>query len=110
MIRRPPRSTLFPYTTLFRSLDFGADGPEGLLQQAGVQATARARRGEEDAERELLARAVAHAIRVRVDPAEPGEQPGRPRAVVRQPAGLGVPRPGQVRDPAGRGPGRNAEH
>src|SRR2546422_4434805 len=24
MIRRPPRSTLFPYTTLFRSLDQGA--------------------------------------------------------------------------------------
>src|ERR1044072_9789692 len=24
MIRRPPRSTLFPYTTLFRSLDFVA--------------------------------------------------------------------------------------
>src|SRR2546425_4146452 len=24
MIRRPPRSTLFPYTTLFRSVDFGA--------------------------------------------------------------------------------------
>src|SRR3712207_8084699 len=24
MIRRPPRSTLFPYTTLFRSLDHGA--------------------------------------------------------------------------------------
>src|SRR2546426_3995304 len=23
MIRRPPRSTLFPYTTLFRSCDFG---------------------------------------------------------------------------------------
>src|SRR5256886_12225720 len=23
MIRRPPRSTLFPYTTLFRSFDFG---------------------------------------------------------------------------------------
>src|SRR3712207_9243376 len=27
MIRRPPRSTLFPYTTLFRSTDvLGADG------------------------------------------------------------------------------------
>src|SRR5260221_4309632 len=25
MIRRPPRSTLFPYTTLFRSLRRGAD-------------------------------------------------------------------------------------
>src|ERR1039457_7363913 len=23
MIRRPPRSTLFPYTTLFRSIDYG---------------------------------------------------------------------------------------
>src|SRR3712207_8319894 len=26
MIRRPPRSTLFPYTTLFRSLVFGERG------------------------------------------------------------------------------------
>src|SRR5258705_6390286 len=28
MIRRPPRSTLFPYTTLFRSLEDGGGGPE----------------------------------------------------------------------------------
>src|SRR2546425_8088975 len=28
MIRRPPRSTLFPYTTLFRSLDKYAGGAE----------------------------------------------------------------------------------
>src|SRR5574337_1724192 len=28
MIRRPPRSTLFPYTTLFRS----ADAPQGLVE------------------------------------------------------------------------------
>src|SRR2546430_17312866 len=27
MIRRPPRSTLFPYTTLFRSRQGDADGP-----------------------------------------------------------------------------------
>src|SRR3712207_7161239 len=27
MIRRPPRSTLFPYTTLFRSGGGGVDGP-----------------------------------------------------------------------------------
>src|SRR3712207_8884420 len=26
MIRRPPRSTLFPYTTLFRSVDFAVAG------------------------------------------------------------------------------------
>src|SRR3989442_13978974 len=28
MIRRPPRSTLFPYTTLFRSVALGARGDE----------------------------------------------------------------------------------
>src|SRR5687767_15597653 len=27
MIRRPPRSTLFPYTTLFRSVDLGREAP-----------------------------------------------------------------------------------
>src|SRR5260221_7526931 len=32
MIRRPPRSTLFPYTTLFRSdLGIGKQGPAGPL-------------------------------------------------------------------------------
>src|SRR2546425_9276039 len=31
MIRRPPRSTLFPYTTLFRSLSFTfSAGPQNL--------------------------------------------------------------------------------
>src|SRR5258707_6425791 len=30
MIRRPPRSTLFPYTTLFRSRENGSD-PRGRL-------------------------------------------------------------------------------
>src|SRR2546430_7664472 len=33
MIRRPPRSTLFPYTTLFRSLP----GVEGLLHISELQ-------------------------------------------------------------------------
>src|SRR5258708_24119354 len=31
MIRRPPRSTLFPYTTLFRSMDMG---DEELAEQS----------------------------------------------------------------------------
>src|SRR2546430_12425372 len=30
MIRRPPRSTLFPYTTLFRSINFTTSGAVGL--------------------------------------------------------------------------------
>src|SRR2546422_6672890 len=35
MIRRPPRSTLFPYTTLFRSP--GNPGPEGLPDGSRVE-------------------------------------------------------------------------
>src|SRR5258707_5779798 len=34
MIRRPPRSTLFPYTTLFRSVADPADYPRVLEQMA----------------------------------------------------------------------------
>src|SRR5439155_5103726 len=30
MLRRPPRSTLFPYTTLFRSVHVAQDGGDGL--------------------------------------------------------------------------------
>src|SRR2546430_4375356 len=32
MIRRPPRSTLFPYTTLFRSLPTGREPPASPAQ------------------------------------------------------------------------------
>src|SRR3712207_8569090 len=36
MIRRPPRSTLFPYTTLFRSVDAsGTPRPLGPLNASG---------------------------------------------------------------------------
>src|SRR3712207_7462898 len=31
MIRRPPRSTLFPYTTLFRSTKSNRNSPDGSL-------------------------------------------------------------------------------
>src|SRR3712207_8661759 len=43
MIRRPPRSTLFPYSTLFRSLVFsvfgsgdGGDGLDHRLEYVGI--------------------------------------------------------------------------
>src|SRR2546430_12443008 len=42
MIRRPPRSTLFPYTTLFRSLDAPAQLP-GRLCRAISKARQRVR-------------------------------------------------------------------
>src|SRR2546429_7398975 len=51
MIRRPPRSTLFPYTTLFRSIYIGMAGvadPARLLRlstKIGVADSARFLRG-----------------------------------------------------------------
>src|SRR5256885_8780343 len=47
MIRRPPRSTLFPYTTLFRSLGERVEVGHGDdLADLGVRVTARAGRRE----------------------------------------------------------------
>src|SRR3712207_8668293 len=43
MIRRPPRSTLFPYTTLFRSLHEAAERTARVAQHA-AQKAALARR------------------------------------------------------------------
>src|SRR3712207_8055381 len=37
MIRRPPRSTLFPYTTLFRSEDFMEDAPKKYFRMTPGQ-------------------------------------------------------------------------
>src|SRR2546429_5579873 len=51
MIRRPPRSTLFPYTTLFRSLRVGGRAPAQLLEAQAVL--------------------VFDAARCRITPAEP---------------------------------------
>src|SRR3712207_7706596 len=49
MIRRPPRSTLFPYTTLFRSLGFGlpANLLHGYTQDLGPRGVHRTGRAVE---------------------------------------------------------------
>src|SRR3712207_8474387 len=62
MIRRPPRSTLFPYTTLFRSRAF--DGPRADPRGAHLRdGRGDQQAGHDDpagrAERELRARGVA---------------------------------------------------
>src|SRR5256885_2479144 len=46
MIRRPPRSTLFPYTTLFRS-DWQAHARSTQAAQHGEEVQASCRRSEE---------------------------------------------------------------
>src|SRR2546428_13195197 len=45
MIRRPPRSTLFPYTTLFRSRELGPDRGRVLADHQVLVGAGRARAG-----------------------------------------------------------------
>src|SRR3989442_11702384 len=47
MIRRPPRSTLFPYTTLFRSPDTGRSVAQVLLDVHRSYAAVHVERSEE---------------------------------------------------------------
>src|SRR3712207_8372724 len=70
MIRRPPRSTLFPYTTLFRSVRAGEEQEVG---DEAAHAAARAQRGR----RGLAALAVeglGEQLEVREDARERGAQ------------------------------------
>src|SRR3712207_8196813 len=56
MIRRPPRSTLFPYTTLFRSHEQPGKGREAEghgLRAAELAGQQRGRRAHEDGERRV---------------------------------------------------------
>src|SRR2546422_3357411 len=55
MIRRPPRSTLFPYTTLFRSrgvpLAISAEDEAGNVASRGIPSELRPRRFPRDTDR-----------------------------------------------------------
>src|SRR2546430_6835048 len=65
MIRRPPRSTLFPYTTLFRSLRVGGGGRDDLAAVTPAQQTERAQQ---------LTRAGAGDDAIRADALVSGER------------------------------------
>src|SRR3712207_9093682 len=54
MIRRPPRSTLFPYTTLFRS------ERDGGIREAGRGGRGRTSRGNRAGRGQVLGGAFAH--------------------------------------------------
>src|SRR3712207_7802267 len=64
MIRRPPRSTLFPYTTLFRSRGVGARHRVGVRRQHHAQAFERLLRAQA---RQGVGRIGAHARVGRVE-------------------------------------------
>src|SRR5215204_7240475 len=58
MIRRPPRSTLFPYTTLFRSqLELGQRGPHDVgLDLGGVELRSEEHTSELQSHSDLVCR------------------------------------------------------
>src|SRR3712207_8959178 len=73
MIRRPPRSTLFPYTTLFRSLDAAVEGAMlAKFRNVGQACTA--------ANRFLVHHAVAAEFADRVTAKVKGLKVGRGRS------------------------------
>src|SRR3712207_8324604 len=59
MIRRPPRSTLFPYTTLFRSVDF--------MDRVGARVVVRGLRAVSDFEYEFQMALMNRRLNPRVE-------------------------------------------
>ena len=70
MIRRPPRSTLFPYTTLFRS-------PRGKMQKRTAASVMREIRGDRDALGVAYARKPIQGTVLGIDIETTGRSPER---------------------------------
>src|SRR3989449_4983864 len=108
MIRRPPRSTLFPYTTLFRSRDrrrrprvrvlLGLDRGERdhagkePLEERRPRGNERVRPGQSRPPRSPLQRRLAVGSSARFRPGGRSGGRGRPRKLLREPTGESVAR------------------
>src|SRR4030066_997798 len=81
MIRRPPRSTLFPYTTLFRSFPVnGGVRLAGAVDRKDEGGPGKTRRQGEDRVEEERERDAVADVSVRApDPAPDGEEGGKER-------------------------------
>src|SRR5690554_7315229 len=68
MIRRPPQSTLFPYTTLFRSAGQGRNDVEGIAQvQGNLVFESRFDEEASDEAFELVEAGLEHQITLHLD-------------------------------------------
>src|SRR5258708_29697784 len=90
MIRRPPRSTLFPYTTLFRSLH-GRNAADALIwiDHSVADAQRKLRDGIRSEEHTSELQSPDHLVcRLLLEKkkAANGQHPPRPRAKPRSPA------------------------
>src|SRR2546425_8739435 len=101
MIRRPPRSTLFPYTTLFRSLGVQLGGRTAAAQP--FEMTRGGLRGEGEGQAEManyLKEHYSEQPAATTGPAE-GEKKtgGCPVSAVGGPAGAGASTPEEAAGP-----------
>src|SRR2546425_2269087 len=62
MIRRPPRSTLFPYTTLFRSPGFGRGQAHLLQPPVSFEVVEETRAAHAEEEKRRLKRALKESV------------------------------------------------
>src|SRR5437588_2139051 len=113
MIRRPPRATLFPYTTLFRSegrraaAALGRAREDGVRLRLGLLGSARPRRARGFAHRgHRLHLGIEHTLRPRPlqSAHAPGAEDSRTRTLARRAAEVG-PRAEPLRQRRGRRPG-----
>src|SRR5256886_13172240 len=72
MIRRPPRSTLFPYTTLFRSREFAVEATVGKPQVAYKETLTRPADGEMKYAKQTGGRGQYGHVKIHLYPGEPG--------------------------------------
>src|SRR2546430_10387354 len=72
MIRRPPRSTLFPYTTLFRSREFAVEATVGKPQVAYKETLTRPADGEMKYSKQTGGRGQYGHVKIHLFPGEPG--------------------------------------
>src|SRR5256885_5489234 len=85
MIRRPPRSTLFPYTTLFRS----EGEPEGLYAAATVVNVACGGHAGDDASmRHAVALATRAGARIAAHPSYPDRRSEEHTSELQSPCNL----------------------
>src|SRR3712207_3116106 len=102
MIRRPPRSTLFPYTTLFRSAEGGPVDQRGEAEQLVARVEDAGQAAAEQVFIPILGRAPrAHRVVLRrvsgqrITPGGRGEFPTRTRVRNRKLFGSPGPRAGE---------------
>src|SRR6266496_3912455 len=89
MIRRPPRSTLFPYTTLFRS--HGEDGPRRRCGSLGSRTPHRARSEEHTSELQSRRDLVCRLLLEKKKEKKISEPGSRPRKSLQQNDHVGIP-------------------